>query len=166
VQVVVVVPEMAALDLLLWSFKVERIAIIENDQVINVVMAPIDWSDPNGLECVLAPFGANIEIGSKRQADGNWLMPAEPLTRSGVKVYRRAFRLALQQTPYGDANLLVAIEAHVATLDPYDSIRMAWEDVTIFERNHPDMSMFLALGLTDEQIDDIFRLAQSIEAGA
>lgn len=86
--------------------------------------------------------------------------------RDTMKVYRRAFRLALQQTPYGDTNLLVAIEAHVATLDPYNSVRMAWEDVTIFERNHPDMSMFSELGLTDEQIDDIFRLAQSIEAGA
>lgn len=86
--------------------------------------------------------------------------------RNSAEVYRRAFRLALQQTPYGDTNLLIAIEAHAATLDPYDSVRMAWEDVTIFERTHPDMSMFSALGMTDEQIDDIFRLAQSIEAGA
>lgn len=88
------------------------------------------------------------------------------LFHNTMQAYRRAFRLALHQTPYGETNILVAIEAHVATLDPYNSVRMAWGDVTIFERNHPDMSMFSELGLSDEQIDDIFRLAQSIEAGA
>lgn len=92
--------------------------------------------------------------------------PVDTSFRNVMRVYRRAFRLALQQTPYGETNILVAIEAHVATLDPYNSVRMAWEDVTIFERTHPDMSMFSELGLTDEQIDDIFRLAQSLEAGA
>jgi hypothetical protein len=56
----------------------ERIAIIENDMVVNVVNAPTDWVDPQGRETVLSPIGSGVEIGATRQPDGSWKMPPPP----------------------------------------------------------------------------------------
>lgn len=62
------------------------------------------------------------------------------------------------------ANLLGDIEAYMADpkTDPF--VRITWEDAKVFKRNSP---MVLAiqshLGLTDEQMDDLFRFAATIE---
>ena len=69
----------------------ERVAIIESDEVVNMVNAPADWSDPDGRETVLAPRGAGIEIGAQRQPDGSWAMPAPPPpTREEQQANRQA----------------------------------------------------------------------------
>lgn len=88
--------------------------------------------------------------------------------RRAMKAYRRAFMLALAQIPAeGNAHMLAALDAHPDMADPYSALAMAVRDVTIFERTHPDMDGFaLALGLTPEAVDDIFRLAMQIEAVA
>ena len=141
-----------------------KAAIIAQGKVTNIAEATQEFADSQGW-IIIDALDPQPQIGWGYE-DGVFVAPeiTEDISlRNNIKVYRRAFRLALQQTPYEDTNLLVAIEAQVSTLDPYDSTRMAWSDVTLFERNHPDMSMFSELGLTDEQIDDIFRLAESVE---
>jgi len=56
----------------------ERVAIVENDKIVNVVIAPSDWVDPDGRELVSAPRRAGVEIGAERQSDGSWKMPEPP----------------------------------------------------------------------------------------
>lgn len=87
--------------------------------------------------------------------------------RKTMTVYRRAFILALRNLPdpSGEApHMLAALEALAATQDHYSDLNMALRDVTIFERNHPDMVAFgTSLGMSETQIDDLFRLAIHIE---
>lgn len=82
----------------------DRIAIIENDVVVNVVMAPADWVDPNGRETVSSPTGAGIEIGVQRQPDGSWQIPAPPpMTSEEVRNNRNALLTASDWTQVADA---------------------------------------------------------------
>jgi hypothetical protein len=68
----------------------ERIAIVENDKIVNVVNAPADWVDPDGRELVYAPRGAGVEIGAERQSDGSWKMPEPPVEKVARSVrYQR-----------------------------------------------------------------------------
>ena len=81
-----------------------RIAIIENDVVINVVMAPAEWVDDNGRETVSSPIGAGIEIGAQRQPDGSWQMPAHPpMTEEDARSHRDALLAASDWTQVADA---------------------------------------------------------------
>jgi len=83
--------------------------------------------------------------------------------RSNLRIYKRAFRFALDQIIYSantqantSVSLLEAIQGDIDTRPVNDPTRRAWEDVTIYERSHPDMALLYNAGLTDEQIDDIF----------
>jgi hypothetical protein len=61
------------------------------------------------------------------------------------------------------AGLLDTIEAVVAAADPVAQI--AWADATDFRRNSPTIAALAAgTGLTDAQIDDLFRVAMTITA--
>jgi len=71
----------------------ERMAIIENDTVVNVVKAPVDWADPNGRETASAPRGSGVEIGAERQEDGSWVMPKPPLEEREKAVRAKRDRL-------------------------------------------------------------------------
>lgn len=74
------------------------------------------------------------------------------------KVSRYQARAAL----YG-AGLLGAVDIAVAASDPL--VQMAWADAGEFRRNSPAINTLgAALGLTDAQIDDLFRVAAGIEA--
>jgi len=84
--------------------------------------------------------------------------------RSNLRAYKRAFRFALDQVPYtANTTLLEAIQADIDSRPFNDSAKRAWEDVTIYERSHPDMALLYSAGLTDEQIDDIFDVAIAFE---
>jgi hypothetical protein len=61
------------------------------------------------------------------------------------------------------AGLLDTIEAVVASADPVAQI--AWADAAEFRRNSPTIADLAAgAGLTDAQIDDLFRVAATITA--
>lgn len=60
-------------------------------------------------------------------------------------------------------NLLSTVQAHMETVD--DISKMAWADAQIFKRSSPTMkALAVELGLSDTQLDDLFRLAETIEA--
>ena len=76
------------------------------------------------------------------------------------EVSRFQARAALLQT-----GLLGDIEAYMAdpATDPF--VRIAWQDAQVFKRNSPTvLSLQPLLGLTDEQLDDLFRFAATIVA--
>lgn len=61
------------------------------------------------------------------------------------------------------AGLLSTIEAVVAAGD--DFVKLAWAEAVEFKRNSPTIAALQdAAGLTDTQIDDLFRTAMTIEA--
>ena len=88
--------------------------------------------------------------------------------REGMAAYRLAFEDACSQTPVGNASLLEAIDDLLAALPSLQARR--YNNITIFERLKPEVTAFLqnpeAINLTDEQVDDLFRLAMQIERAA
>jgi hypothetical protein len=93
--------------------------------------------------------------------------------RATSVVYRRAFMLALRYIPAPtDAfpHMLAALDDAVANEviaeGDYGDLGMAVRDVTKFERNHPDMVVFATkVGITTEQVDQIFIIAMRIQSG-
>lgn len=61
------------------------------------------------------------------------------------------------------AGLLDQVKQAVANADTIT--QLAWEDATEFNRNSPTIAaLSQALGLTDEQVDELFRQAEEISA--
>lgn len=61
------------------------------------------------------------------------------------------------------ANLLDDVEAAVS-VSPDRNLKLAWEHALHFERNHPMISGIAgALGLSDEQLDELFLNASQIQ---
>lgn len=78
--------------------------------------------------------------------------------RAGMVVSRFQARAAMLQ-----ADLLAAVEAAVAAADPMT--QLAWSDATEWRRTSPTIATLgAALGLTEAQLDDLFRAAALIEA--
>lgn len=78
--------------------------------------------------------------------------------RSAMRCSRFQARAALH-----NAGLLVAVENAVAGADPF--VQIAWQDATEFYRGSPTIAALqAAVGLTDEQVDDLFRAAAQIVA--
>lgn len=77
--------------------------------------------------------------------------------RAGMKVSRLQARVALLQ-----AGLLPQVEAAVAAADPI--IQMAWAEAIELRRYSPAiLGLASALGLTDTQLDDLFRAAALVD---
>lgn len=95
--------------------------------------------------------------------------------RASARCYRRAMNQALAARDVsesstmnafmpGAGSLLEAIDAYVASIDPYDTMRQARQDIIIYERAHPDVGMLqTALNVTDEWIDGLFEDAIALE---
>ena len=90
--------------------------------------------------------------------------PTAEQLRAGMRAYRLAFEDAAAATPYGEGTLLDAVDALVLSLGPAAARR--YQNITIFERLRPEVAQFLiaGLGLTDEQVDDLFAAAMALEA--
>lgn len=77
--------------------------------------------------------------------------------RAGMKVSRLQARVALLQ-----AGLLPQVEAAVAAADPI--IQMAWAEAIELRRYSPAiLGLASALGLTDTQLDNLFRAAAQVD---
>jgi hypothetical protein len=80
------------------------------------------------------------------------------IERSEMVVSRFQAKAAILQ-----ADLLPAVEAALADADPI--ARLAWSEAVEFRRDSPTIiSLCAAIGLTDEQLDDLFRVAKTIKA--
>lgn len=143
-------------------------------------------ADPSPLEegVFLIPGGAvdveppTIPDGKDARWDGGWVFevkaipdnrPAEAnLTteealerwREDATVSRFQARASLYQ-----ANLLDDVESYMA-MDSTDFFsKLAWNEAAEFKRTSPlAVSIGLLLGLTPEQLDDLFRFASTISA--
>lgn len=135
-------------------------ALIKNGTVINIVRWDGNtdlWQPDPGVQAVLDTGAA--QIGGTW--DGVNFHPAPPvLPPVPEKVTRFQGKAALAQAGYLDT-----VEAMMADpLTPAVS-RLAWTDAPTFERDSQTViGMGGALGLTSEQLDDLFRLAATITA--
>jgi len=93
--------------------------------------------------------------------DGNaFIRPPEPPAPIPQTVSRFQARAALHLT-----GMLTAVEAIM--LDPNTDMlaKLAWQDAQEFKRTSPTvLTMSQIIGLTDEQLDDLFILAATIDA--
>lgn len=136
----------------------------KNNSVVNTVAPGGRLRLPDGTVVMPARAGWSMDGYSLVEAPS----PPEPepptaeelLTqeRAGMVCSRFQAKAALHQ-----AGLLAQVEAELAHADTIS--QLAWADATEFRRNSPTIaSLAGALGLTPEQIDDLFHAAMQIEA--
>lgn len=116
-------------------------------------------ASPDDSEELGQQIHADILSGKAGQVAPYVAPPPQP-TPVPTEVSRFQARAALLQ-----AGLLDDIEAYMAdpATDPF--VRIAWEDAQVFKRNSPTvLSLQPLLGLTDGQLDDLFRFAATIKA--
>lgn len=95
-------------------------------------------------------FKTKTQIEEERRT--NW--------RESAKVSKFQAKAALKQ-----AGLLDQVRTMMTELPEDDLTRIAWEDAQEFRRNSPTVAALAAeLELTDEQLDELFEQASSIEA--
>jgi hypothetical protein len=86
-----------------------------------------------------------------------YVTPPIPVPASISRFQARAMLL--------QTNLLAGVEAMMAAPETDAFARLAWADASIFRRNSPLVTaMAGTLGLSEGQLDDMFRFANTIEA--
>lgn len=131
-----------------------RAALIDaNGLVVNVILIGENYTPPDGL--TVGPSGG--EIGDTWNGV-SYVRPVietpEPQPPKSVSPYQA--RCALHA-----AGLLPAVEATIANADV--PAQIAWEYATVFERHSPFIDALAPmLGLTEEQIDDLFLAASQV----
>ena len=134
-----------------------RYAIIEGGTVVNVVEATPEVAAENGW------YIASGRVERGWTFDGAFIEPViDPaVVRAAIApITRRQARLALL-----GAGLLANVDAVLAALPSpqKDAAQIEWQDALVFERGHPLIAtMGAALGLTDVQIDTLFRTAATL----
>ena len=125
--------------------------IIQNNRI--AAIATDDYTGP--MDFIQAPDEFDVStVGSLRVVDGA-LVEAVPQA-----VSRFQARMALRA-----AGMFDAVEAMMADPEAPIAAVEAWQTAQEFRRLSPTISaMAQALGLTDEQLDDLFRAAGKIEA--
>lgn len=116
-------------------------------------------ADDAGAEFDVAALDAAIRaaggIAAYTPPDPAAVLAAE---RATMRCSRFQARAALHV-----AGLLAQVEAAVAAADPL--VQIAWADAVEFYRDSPTIAALQgAVGLTDEQVDDLFRSAAQITA--
>jgi hypothetical protein len=137
--------------------------------VVDVVALspPADWLDADGY--VVVPEGwqeapHHVFAGFLRDGE-KWVPPPEPTPeeilaaeRAGMVVSRFQAKAALLQ-----AGLLDQVNAALTEADPV--AQLAWAEAVEFRRTSPTiLGLAATIGLTDEQLDDLFRAAAQLEA--
>jgi len=105
---------------------------------------------------VLYSFCKEYLLDKQKQIDGSFLPPLPPPPTPITSVTRRQFKQALTRI-----GLRAAVEAAIAAAD--QDTKDWYADSLNFERSHPVMnSMAVVLGKTQEDIDILFKLAETI----
>jgi len=132
-----------------------RYAIIRSGLVENMTRwdGEPDWTPPDGAQAILAPD--NVGIGWTY--DGTeWTAPEPPPAPVPEEVRQAQARRALLAV-----GLLDDVEAAVAAASR--DIQIAWEYEPNIRRDSPMVAALApAIGLTDAQLDDLFRAAAEI----
>jgi hypothetical protein len=108
------------------------------------------------IDADLARIGEIIaeEFASEYEGQGFFPVPDPPSVVTEVS--RLQARLALNA-----AGLLASAEAAVAAADM--ATQIYWADASVFHRDHPLIAAIAGvLGLSDEQVDDLFAAAAAI----
>lgn len=148
-----------------------RYAIIENGVVMNVSIADDEWKAP---EDIIAVASETAEKGQLYQ-DGEFTdPPPAPLPVPEVISDRQFFHALAVLGMITEAEALAAVKTGdpPAAMDAFLSAlpddqefgaRMLLEGATTFQRSHPLTLAFAAgMNMTDEQTDDLWRLAASL----
>jgi len=131
-------------------------ALIKNGVVDNMVLwdGVSEWTPPEGVTLVMDP-PAGVGIGWAYDG-ASWTAPEPPPVPVPEEVRQAQARRALLV-----AGLLDDVEAAVAAAS--QDIQIAWEYEPNIRRDSPMIGALApALGLTDAQIDDLFRAAAAI----
>lgn len=131
-----------------------RYAIIENNEVVNIINANADFISANGFNAIELQ-DEFVDIGWQ-YIDGQFYQ-ATPKKVVPDAVTPRQIRLAMHKL-----GILSTIESAVRN-SPSDEVKIAWDYATFFYRKDPMLAaMAPALGMTEDQVDDLFILAESI----
>jgi hypothetical protein len=129
-----------------------QFAIVESGYVTNVVVANEALAD-NWVRSATACIG-------DQYVDGQFVRPAPVQAPVPQSVTMRQCRIALL-----DAGLLDAVQSSIATMPGTEGerARIDWEYALEVRRDWPLISYMAGdLGLTDEQVDDLFVAAAAI----
>ena len=135
-----------------------RAALIRDGIVENIIIAGEDYDPGEGFEVV--PVGDDpVEIGASWDGQ-TFTPPPPPIPPVPDTVSPRQARLALL-----GIGMLASVEQALATFTGPQGVaaRIDWEYATEVQRQSPLIaSLGPALGLADEQIDDLFRAAATL----
>lgn len=139
-----------------------RLALVRDGVVENVIEAGADFSPEDGLVAIAAD-----QAGPGWRYEAGTLLPPATVAPAPASVSMFQAREALRRTPApGAGNLLDAVNAYVeAQRAEQPTLALAWEYATQVERDGVFvMSLANVLGLSGTALDDLFRLAATIEA--
>jgi len=131
-------------------------ALIKNGLVDNMVLwdGVTEWTPPEGVTMVSNP-PAGVGIGWA-YSGGTFTAPTPPPAPVPAEVPQWQARRALHA-----AGLLTAVEAAVAASS--EDVKITWEYAPNIRRDSPMIAALApVLGLTDAQLDDLFRAAAAI----
>lgn len=137
-----------------------RIALIKNGIVENVVESAHGMHPEfTEIESDIAGVGDSWDGENFLPVPGEIMEPVEPVVVKTLEVSCFQAKVALDQS-----GLLGAVQAIMDAPATPNRIKLAWNSGATFKR-YSDMivSMAALLGLTNEQIDDLFALAATIE---
>lgn len=124
--------------------------------VTNIIVCDDAFAAAHGF---LGPVPEGIKIGDFHN-DGEWSQREIPVIVPDSIDMRRA-RLALRA-----AGHLTAVNAAIEAMegDAGEDARIEWEYATTIKRDHPLVTaMQQALGLSDQQLDDLFVTASQLQ---
>lgn len=108
----------------------------------------------NGDACHIVPDDFNMLPGRARLVDGEW-QDYTPIEKP-ASCTRKQGNMALYEMGYLDE-----VQAIVAAAP--ENVRIAYNDAATFERTDPFLQMMASdIGLTDEQLDQLFALAVTL----
>lgn len=131
---------------------------LDDDKTVRVIAYSGDQIDL--FRADVAQYGGEVDEALLAEITAEWVPPAAPPVAVPQAVSRFQARAALHL-----AGLLEQVEAVIA--DPATPVlaKLAWQDAQEFKRTSPTIAaMSAALGLTEQQLDDLFALAAGIDA--
>lgn len=137
---------------------IKKYLIINNNVVNNIILAQESWLQLNGYSYIEYndALHLNVNIGDTYN---NGIITPQPIVEQEVKVVDpMRLRLALNQL-----GLRSTVETAIANSGD-QTLKDAWEYAISFNTESPLLkTMAYALGLTDEDLKNLFILASKIE---